>query len=146
MFLFRITTLYDLFSCNCLPPIPSHHQVWWPLSPPHQCQLWGLVSISSLKAHKLSQGKGWRGQSLQEVQRRSWFLFPARDGQGCLPRKAQGVSPCLQTAGGLDSQTHPLASVSPVSQLSRVKQREGSVVGTRFQGCASLLLSAGVEV
>lgn len=137
--------LYDLFSCNCLPPIPRHHQVWWPLSPTHQCQRWGPVSISSLKAHKLSQGKGRRGTNLSGSPKGSWFLFPVLDGQGCLPRRAQGVSRCLQAGGGLDSQTQPLALVSPVSELSRVKQQEGSVVGTRFQGCASALLSAGVE-
>lgn len=136
--------LYDLFSCDCLPPIPRHRQVWWPLSPSQQCQRWGPVSISSLKAHKLSQGKGQSGTIPSGSLRASWFLFPALDGQGCLPREAQGVAPPhLQAGGGLDSQAHPLAWVSPVSGLSRVKPQEASVLGTRFQGCASVLLPAG---
>lgn len=66
-----------------------------------------------------------------------WAGMPSQEGTGCFSTFA---------GGGLDSHTHPLALVSPVSELSRVKQREGSVVGTRFQGCASVLLSAGVEV
>lgn len=91
MFLFGITMLYDLFSCNCLPPIPRHHQVWWSLSPPHQCQCWGPVSISSLKAHKLSQGMGQRGTIpsggprgiLVFIPSHRWAGMPSQECTGC---------------------------------------------------------------
>lgn len=91
MFLFGITTLYNLFSCNCLPPIPSHHQVWWPLSPSHQCQHWGPVSISFSKAHKLLQGKGRRGTIpsgspkgiLVFVPSPGWAGVPSQESMGC---------------------------------------------------------------
>lgn len=129
--------LYDLFSCNCLPPIPRHHQVWWPLSPPHQCQRWGPVSISSLKAHRLSQGMGQRGTITSGGPKGILVFVPSPNGQACLPRKAQGVCPHWQAEEGLDSQAHPLALVSAASELSRVKQQEGSVVQTRFQHCAA---------
>lgn len=69
-------------------------------------------------------------------------MFPALDGQGCLPKKAESVSPRLQAGGGLDSQGHPLALVSSVSELSRVKQQEGSVGEPDFN---VVLLSAGLE-